>query len=109
VSTYAAKQALVTKARANASLIRQLERARQANPHGGLLHFVRHFWSVLEPAQPMVEGRVLNVIAMHLEAVTRGEIRRLLINVSLGSTKSLLVNVFWPLWTWPPPAWQALE
>jgi hypothetical protein len=47
---------------------------------------------------------VLNVITMHLEAVTRGETRRLLINVSLGSMKSPLVNVFWPLWTWPPPA-----
>jgi hypothetical protein len=34
-----------------------------------------------------------------LEAVARGEIRRLLINVSLGSMKSLLCNIFWPLWT----------
>jgi hypothetical protein len=52
-----------------------------------LLHFVRYFWHVLEPAQPLVEGRVLEVIAMHLEAVTRGEIRRLLINDSPGSMK----------------------
>jgi hypothetical protein len=64
-----------------------LERQRQANPHGGLLHFVRAFCDILEPNKPLVEGRVLDVIAMHLEAVSRGEIRRLLINVSPGSMK----------------------
>jgi hypothetical protein len=77
VSTSAAKQALVAKARANQALIRKLERSRQANPHGGLLYFVRYFWYVLEPARPLVEGRDLDVIAMRLEAVTRGEIRQL--------------------------------
>jgi hypothetical protein len=84
LSTSAAKQALVAKAMANAALIRKLERERQA---GSLLAFVRYFWHVLEPAQPLVEGRVLDVMAMHPEAVTRCEIRRLLINVSPGSMK----------------------
>jgi hypothetical protein len=67
LSTSAAKQALITRARANAALIRQMERARQADlgsplRPGGLLRFVRYFWNVLEPAQPLVEGRVLDVM-----------------------------------------------
>lgn len=67
---------------------------------GGLLPFIRYFWHILEPATPFVEGWVVEAIAMHLEAVTRGEIKRLLINVSPGCMKSLLVNVFWPAWEW---------
>jgi hypothetical protein len=39
---------------------------------------------------------------LHLEAVTFGEINRLLINVPPGFMKSLLVNVFWPAWEWGP-------
>jgi hypothetical protein len=38
---------------------------------------------------------------MHLEAVTFGDINRLLINVPPGFMKSLLVNVFWPAWDQP--------
>lgn len=76
------------------------ERNRQSDPDGGLLAFVRYFWSVLEPNKELVEGEVLEAIALHLEAVTRGEIRRLLINVPPGFAKSMMVNVFWPLWEW---------
>jgi predicted phage terminase large subunit-like protein len=42
----------------------------------------------------------MDAICEHLEAVTDGEIRRLLINVPPGSSKSLLCNVFWPAWEW---------
>lgn len=67
---------------------------------GGLLRFVKHFWHVLEPQTPFVEGWPLEAICLHLEAVSRGEITRLLINVPPGFCKSLLVNVFWPAWEW---------
>ncbi len=67
---------------------------------GGLLPFVRWFWHILEPNTKLVEGMPIEAIALHLEAVTRGEITRLIINVSPGSMKSLLVNCFWPLWEW---------
>jgi len=55
-------------------------RARQTG-RGGLIHFVRDFWDVLEPATKLVDGWPLEAICMHLEAVTFGEINRLLINV----------------------------
>lgn len=39
-------------------------------------------------------------ICEHLEAVTRGEIQYLIINVPPGYMKSLLVSVYWPAWVW---------
>lgn len=38
----------------------------------------------------------------HLEAVSSGQISRLLINVPPGAMKSLLVSVIWPMWEWGP-------
>ena len=67
---------------------------------GGLIWFIRHFWHVLEPNTKLVEGWAMYAICMHLEAVTRGEIKRLLINVPPGFAKSMIVNVFWPAWEW---------
>lgn len=69
---------------------------------GGLLNFVSDFWDILEPATELVDGWPLEAICLHLEAVTFGDINRLLINVPPGFMKSLLVNVFWPAWEWGP-------
>lgn len=74
-------------------------RTIQARP-GGLIEFVRYFWPVIEPETRLVEGWLLDAIALHLEAVTFGKLTRLLINVPPGSMKSLMVNVFWPAWEW---------
>lgn len=67
-----------------------------------LAAFVRLAWPVLEPNQPYVHGWHIDAMAEHLEAVTHGDIRRLLINVPPGMMKSLMVNVFWPAWEWGP-------
>jgi hypothetical protein len=58
--------------------------------------FVRLAWPVVEPSTPFVSGWHIDAIVQHLEAVTRGEIRNLLINVPPRHMKSLLVSVFWP-------------
>lgn len=68
----------------------------------GLLPFVRHMWPIIEPATPFVDGWPIEAVCEHLEAVTAGEITRLLINVPPGSMKTLLCNVFWPAWEWGP-------
>lgn len=65
-----------------------------------LAGFVREAWRVLEPTAAYVHNWHIDAICAHLEAVTRGEITRLLINVPPGSMKSLLVSVFWPCWEW---------
>lgn len=67
-----------------------------------LAYFARRAWPVLEPAAVLKWGWVLDAICEHLEAVTRGEIRRLLANVPPGTMKSLLVGVIWPAWEWGP-------
>jgi len=64
--------------------------------------FARRAWPVLEPATPLKWGWALDAICEHLEAVTDGRIRRLLINVPPGSMKSLLASVIWPAWEWGP-------
>lgn len=69
---------------------------------GGLIAFVRYFWHVLEPETPLVEGWPLWAICEHLEAVTFGEITRLVMNVPPGFMKSLMTDVFWPAWEWGP-------
>jgi len=62
--------------------------------------FVRQAWHVVEPSTPFVPGWHIDAIIEHLEAVTRGQIRYLLINVPPRHMKSLLVSVFWPAWEW---------
>lgn len=69
---------------------------------GSLIEFANYVWPVVEPAIPFVRGWAIEAIAEHLEAVTYGHIRRLLINVPPGFTKSLMTDVFWPAWEWGP-------
>ena len=69
---------------------------------GGLIDFVRYFWAILEPGTTFRDGWALEAICEHLEAVTFGEITRLLINVPPDFMKSLLTDVFWPAWEWGP-------
>lgn len=67
-----------------------------------LATFVREAWPVLEPGTPYVHGWHVEAICEHLEAVTAGDITRLLINIPPGTMKSTLVSVFWPAWEWGP-------
>lgn len=64
--------------------------------------FVRRAWHVIEPGQPYKHGWHVDAVCEHLEAATRGEITRLLINIPPGTMKSTLVSVFWPAWEWGP-------
>jgi hypothetical protein len=67
-----------------------------------LMAFVRMFWRTVEPRADFCEGWWLEALAIHLEAVTDGKIKRLICNVAPGSMKSLMTNVFWPAWEWGP-------
>lgn len=64
--------------------------------------FMREAWHVLEPANAFVHGWHLDAISEHLEAVSNGQILRLLINEPPGMMKSLEVGVLWPTWEWGP-------
>jgi|688.fasta_scaffold36620_3 predicted phage terminase large subunit-like protein len=78
-------------------LIRSKRRCEES-----LAEFTRQAWTVIEPSQPYTHGWHIDAICMHLEAITDGDINRLLVNVPPGTMKSLLTNVFWPAWEWGP-------
>ena len=62
--------------------------------------FIAQAWHVVEPGTKFVNGWHIGAICEHLEAVTRGEIRNLIINMPPRHMKSLTVSVFWPMWVW---------
>lgn len=62
--------------------------------------FVRGAWHVVCPEEKFIDGWHIWAICAHLEAVTQGTIKNLLLNVPPGTMKSLLVCVFWPAWVW---------
>ncbi len=65
-----------------------------------LMTFTRASWHLVEPAHTYVDGWHIGCIAEHLEALTRLEIEKLVINVPPRHCKSLLCCVFWFCWVW---------
>lgn len=77
-----------------------LERKEEAERSLGV--YTELVWHVVEPSRQLVRGWALDAINDHLQAITEGHIRRLLLNVPPGFMKSLATNVFWPSWEWGP-------
>lgn len=73
-----------------------------------LSYFIKKAWHIVEPGSDYVHGWHIDLICLHLEAISDeleidGALyNRLLINVPPGMMKSLLVNVFFPAWEWGP-------
>lgn len=65
-----------------------------------LHEFVKQAWHVTEPKTKFVDGWHIRAICEHLEAVTRGDIKSLIINVPPRTCKSTIVSVMWPAWMW---------
>lgn len=85
--------------------IDDFELDRQLVEKGGLYKFMELAWHVIE-AEAFVPGWHLKQICFHLEAVSREEIRRLIINIPPGMGKSLTVCVFWQVWDWIKNPWR---
>lgn len=77
----------------------RLEKRRRA-ARESLASYVRLMWPVLEPGEPLLWGRHLDAMCEHLEAVTAGDLQRLVINVPPGTSKSTIVSRMWPTWWW---------
>lgn len=67
--------------------------------------FFKQAWAVMEPGVPYVHGWHIDAICEHLEAVSRGEIHKLLINMPPRHSKSTLVSVAFPCWEWIHRPW----
>lgn len=75
------------------------EEDRDAVRRYGLAEFVRVAWSRVE-SSPLRWGWHLDAVCEHLDAVHRGEISDLVINIPPGCTKSLTVSTLWPAYVW---------
>lgn len=65
-----------------------------------LYEFVKQAWHVVEPSVKFIESWHIQEICEHLEAITHGEIRKLLINIPPRHSKSTIVSVMFPMWEW---------
>ena len=74
-----------------------VERARGLR---SLSWFIQHAFPIVEPETPYCHNWHIDVISGALQALRKGEIRKLIINVPPGSMKSLQVSVFFNVWTW---------
>ena len=81
---------------------RFLEDPAKLHAELSLYEYVKQGWPVLHPSIPFTEGKVVHCVAEHLQAVTEGDVDKLVINIPPGCTKSMLANVYWPSWEWGP-------
>lgn len=66
----------------------------------GLHEFVKLAWPHVEPGVPFVDGPHIELVCKHLEAVSDGRCRNLIINIPPGMSKSIIVSVIYPVWHW---------
>lgn len=68
----------------------------------GLREYAKLAWPIIEPAVPLEWAYFHDAICDHLEAVSRGDINNLLINIPPRHAKSSFVAILWPTWEWGP-------
>lgn len=84
-----------------ADILSQLEAAKVEQAKRSLFRFFRDFaWPVLQPATEYADNWHIHAICEHLEAVTSGQIKRLLINMPFRMLKSTIISQTWPAWEW---------
>jgi predicted phage terminase large subunit-like protein len=76
-----------------------LEEVERELRRKSLTEFTKVHWPYVDPA-PYKHGRHIDCVNEHLEAVTAGQIRRIVINIPPGHMKSISTSVMWPAWTW---------
>src|SRR2546425_150164 len=77
-----------------------LEQAREiAKLESDLKTFVREAWHTVCPS-PYQDSWAIDALCDHLQAVTEGKIKRLLVNFPPRCGKTLVATVLWPVWIW---------
>jgi hypothetical protein len=67
-----------------------------------LATFLRTAWRHFDPS-PFIGNWHFDAVAEHLQAVSNGQIKRLLVNQPPRTGKTNLVSIAWPVWTWCLP------
>lgn len=65
-----------------------------------LTTFIKEAWPILEPNNQYIHNWHIDCVAEYLEAVTAGQLKRLIINEPPRYMKSTMVSVAWPVWEW---------
>lgn len=65
-----------------------------------LADYTRQMWPILEPGTEYLHNWHIDCMCEHLEAVTLGQITRLIVNVPPRHMKSTAVSIAWPTWEW---------
>ena len=93
------------------ALLQERQRRQQADKKQGdraplkFREFVRDAWPLIEPARPYRDNWCMGAVCEHLQAVTDGQIKKLIINIPPGMAKSTLVSVLWSPWEWTFRPW----
>ena len=87
------------------NLERQLQEElyrRDAEQASKSLHFfLKNFaWQVLFPTTRFDDNWHIGVICEHLQAVSSGQVKRLIINMPFRHLKSTIISQAWPVWEW---------
>src|SRR5580704_1379719 len=64
--------------------------------------YIRQAWPILNPSTSYIPNWHIDLISEYLEACSIGQIRRLVVNFPPKGTKSTIVSVMWPTWSWGP-------
>jgi predicted phage terminase large subunit-like protein len=78
------RKKLEIKARARQELNKRLYRKRCEDDFA---FFVQKAWPAIEPAQPLMWGRAMDMVCRHLEALDAREVTRLIVNIPPGFSK----------------------
>jgi predicted phage terminase large subunit-like protein len=70
-----------------------------------LYDFVRDAWHVIEQSKKFVDGRHIKAICDHLEALVKGRITRLVVNMPPRFMKSSIISVLFRVWCWIRYPW----
>ncbi len=65
-----------------------------------LYEFSRQAWSIVRPGEPFTTGWVFGCMCEHAQALVDGYIKKLAVAVPPRHGKSLVFNVFMPVWSW---------
>lgn len=74
----------------------------RADAEDSLWDYFRLMWKVLEPTRALAESRALEMMCEVMQAVGEGHIKKIILSVPPGTSKSTLVDVIFPTWVWGP-------
>ena len=78
----------------------ELRRRELSLCEDSLRTYVGEAWQHIEPGTTFIPNWHIDAICDHLQAVSDGDIKRLIINIPPRCMKSLTVSVMWPTWDW---------